>query len=616
MKKNLFFAIAITATMLFTSCYQVCYENPLPPDRPGGQTVFTGTVGDFSTRITTNEAGQSLWSSGDAIGIFALPTGGTLAGSTLTANNHRFFTNVASGIFTPAIPTADNQIILPPTGNFDFIAYHPHTTPLTGNVLSVNVATTTNPSAALDLLWTRAINPVNTPVVPLAFERRMSQIRLEVRAAQPTATLPLSGLTAEIDGVLVNATMNLEDGVVAASTAGTLNATSTVTAAVVGGYDIALTPWLFVPPQTLNDVYVTLKTSEREWEDIPVPSQALLPGLRYNIVINVNADGSRTVIIQDPTNIPGWQDGGNIYVPGVQTPTPPPPGINVSDVALPAIGAGVTSTVEVEAPIGQAWTVEVEAGQTWLTVVNTGGIGDGSFGVTATPNTGGVRSATVTIEPTAPTDLIPVTITVTQAAAPTVTTGLLFPGSNFADWGVFEASLYTNASGNTGTFLHEFVTQSIIGGVNGSSAMHVYGTQGAGTNQLFTVTFPAGTLTTASTISFDIKGTSSRGLAITFGNPSTVVNSPIGPAANSFNVNLDFTGTAPVNMVLQPSTANMGGSVNTQDEWVRVSIDLNNPAFTTAQLGNLATADRFQIRLGANTVADFLIDNITIGATP
>ena len=599
MKKNLFFAIAIMATMLFTSCYQVCYENPLPPDRSGGQTVFTGTVGDFSTRITTDELGQSQWSPGDAIGIFALPTGGTFAGSTLTANNHRFFTNVTSGIFTPAIPTADNQIILPPTGNFDFIAYHPHTTPLTGNVLSVNVATTTNPSAALDLLWTRAINPVNTPVVPLAFERRMSQIRVYVRAAQPTTTLPLAGLKAEIDGVLVNATMNLEDGAVTPSTAGTLNATTIVT--VSGGYDIALTPWLFVPPQTLNDVYVTLKTSEREWEDIPIPSPTLLPGLRYNIVIYVNADGSRTVVIQNPTNIPGWGDGGNIYVPGEHPPTPPPPTFSVSATAVSLAAAGQTVQIDVAAEVGLDWDVLEQAGQTWLTV-NTGGSGPGDFDIIAQPNPNGwVRAAYVTITPD-DIELDPITIKVSQAG----TDGLLFPGSNFSDWSAFLGAfpIGSPAAG---------VTEMIGGGENGETVLRFYPTAGiTATANLFAAVLPQYFFAGASTISFDLYGVS------TVRSISAVLLAATSPTTNGvIQGSFDLGTVADQDIADIPFTSgnpSYTGSIDTDSNWINVTLDLS-----TVPANILANVNRFQIRAGGATGAlggpatyDIRIANITI----
>ena len=280
-------------------------------------------------------------------------------------------------------------------------------------------------------------------------------------------------------------------------------------------------------------------------------------------------------------------------------------------------GAGATQTITVTAvPATQAWTATEDSGG-WLTLASD--IGRGTVTITAAENTTGApRMATITVTPTGSESKY-IEIEVVQGLPPPP----FFPGSNFNDWNEFLGSLFTNDTGNIGTYLHSFVSHSVAGGVGGSGALQVYGTISgsySGTQQLFTVNFPAGTLTTESIISFDIKGTADRGVGIIFGSPSGVAGNAIGPAATTFNVNLNNVSNLS-NMVLQTGAAGFGGSLNTERAWVRVNINLNNPAFTTEQLANLAAAQRFQIRVGGGVLAtpnpayNFLIDNMTIVST-
>lgn len=110
-----FFAIAILVTLSMTSCLQVCPDPPINTDKA---VSFIAAVGSSipATRVT-----GTSWSIGDAIGVFMLYSGYTLATEHIvegTPANAKYITDAGgtAGSFAPALPLVNNTITFPRAG--------------------------------------------------------------------------------------------------------------------------------------------------------------------------------------------------------------------------------------------------------------------------------------------------------------------------------------------------------------------------------------------------------------------------------------------------------------------------------------------------------------------
>ena len=602
MKKIYFFAVAIMAAMLFTSCITVCHDPYNPLDRTG-QVVFTGTIDDVTTRIS-----GTTWVEGNAIGVFVVPTGANDF-TTLIAENRRFVTsglgNNTLGHFNPA--TLSDVITLPSTtgNNYDFIAYYPYAA-LTNFTFPRNVTHQAD-AAIFDLLWARNNAPGTTPAVPLTFGRRMSQVRLVVTATQPTATLPLAGMTARIDNLYIVGSMNVITGVVTASTTG-YTTQLTPTMGVSGGNDVATSTFI-VPPQTLDGATVRLEADGRVW-NVALPTQSLQYGRSYTFNIQVTGDLARTVSISGTPIIGDWIPGVEQNVPGVQNPTPPAPefGVGAGETNLSFAMAGAPQTITLTAEAGLDWTITDDSNP-WLSgtaISPRTGTGTGApQTITITPpaNTGVWRDATITISCDA-NSVQAIEIDVVQG-------GLLFSGSNFNDWSAFTTSLIGSP--------HAIATENPTGGQDNSGALHINGTLNtSGNPPMFTAVLPVGFAAGGSTISFEMYGTADRNLSIVLLAGTATVGAFNMPTTNFGTANVY---NVPFFIHADPETPHFapsyGGSINTGGVWRTVTLDLS-----TVPAADLARINRFRINVGGPTAAqvtagnfmdwNLRIDNITI----
>lgn len=173
---------------------------------------------------------------------------------------------------------------------------------------------------------------------------------------------------------------------------------------------------------------------------------------------------------------------------------------------------------------------------------------------------------------------------------------LLFSGGNFNNYAAFVASV--NSFG-----LKSYATESPANGLGGTTALSIKGTPTAN-DYVFTVKAPAGLPTNATKITFWIKGTAT-GKALSFNvNRSTT-------GYDVFNLSSLTTATTLTKNTEINSSGNgtnqYTGSINTNNQWVKVTLDISNVLYNTTA-GN----DIFSLKTGNSGVYDLYVDNFII----
>ena len=160
----------------------------------------TGVEANFSAEITpyTRAAGDT-WTNGDAVGIYML------GGDAGTADNVRY-TCEPNG----RLSAADAKIVIPGSGTFDFVAYHPYKQSslsgdagkIDGYLYPVVLSDQTDP-AAIDLLWSDNAAGVTAaaPDVKFTFEHVLSKVEIAVKQGGGISADDLAGVVVTIDGV-------------------------------------------------------------------------------------------------------------------------------------------------------------------------------------------------------------------------------------------------------------------------------------------------------------------------------------------------------------------------------------------------------------------------------
>ena len=171
---------------------------------------------------------------------------------------------------------------------------------------------------------------------------------------------------------------------------------------------------------------------------------------------------------------------------------------------------------------------------------------------------------------------------------------LLFPGANFDDFDAFKASL--NKFG-----LQAYATQ-VDGGKTGK-ALHIKGTPKKN-DYIFTTTKNASDLTTATKITFYIKGTAGKSLSKNvYSDDKETNNGKTYQAYKPFNLET-VSGTADV--TLDPQERNgYTGTIDTQGEWVKVTLNIAGLKLATQE-------SFFALKVGSKSDYDLMIDDFTI----
>lgn len=177
-------------------------------------------------------------------------------------------------------------------------------------------------------------------------------------------------------------------------------------------------------------------------------------------------------------------------------------------------------------------------------------------------------------------------------------TNLFFNGSDFEDWSVFTASI--NSFG-----LKPYAVQGVGTGVNGSNSFHINGTPTAN-DYVYTILASAqGNIPVSPTkITFWVKGTSAKSLSLNVYRASS--------GYDVFNVsNLGTSSLTLYKATINESSGNgtnaYTGTIDTQGQWVKITLDISDVNMNLGTSGDL-----FALKVGSNAAYDLHIDNIEI----
>ncbi len=174
---------------------------------------------------------------------------------------------------------------------------------------------------------------------------------------------------------------------------------------------------------------------------------------------------------------------------------------------------------------------------------------------------------------------------------PEVTGVLAFPGADFENWETFLGSLQEF---NGEKIKETYMSQAMGLGMKTSNALAVKGTP-AGNDFMFTAENIKNVPTGAKLISFFVKGSSAKSISVNvFKADGTYV---------PFNVeSLNSTKTLD-----RAENNQYNGSINTNNNWIKVSLNLTGVDYNTAPIGKLIA-----FKVGKDAAYDLLIDNIMI----
>lgn len=180
---------------------------------------------------------------------------------------------------------------------------------------------------------------------------------------------------------------------------------------------------------------------------------------------------------------------------------------------------------------------------------------------------------------------------------PTTPTNLLFTAADFENWGNFTGSL--NSFG-----LKPYAVQGIGTGALATNSLHINGTPTAN-DYVFTVLASAkGNIPAAPTkITFWVKGTAAKSLSINVYRATTGYDVFNVASLNSLPVTLNKA-------VLNDSgngTNNYGGTIDTNNTWVKVTLNIADVDHKQTNAGDL-----FALKVGSNAAYNLHIDNIEI----
>ncbi|MDY3885415.1 fimbrillin family protein [Porphyromonas somerae] len=181
---------------------------------------------------------------------------------------------------------------------------------------------------------------------------------------------------------------------------------------------------------------------------------------------------------------------------------------------------------------------------------------------------------------------------------------LLFPSANFDDFDAFKASL--NKFG-----LATYATQA-DGGKTGK-ALHIQG-KPKGNDYIFTTTAQTGGPTAGKTISFYLKGTSSKSISM---NLTTADNTTYAYNLDTVGEKGHLVGPDDGNIVLQPNAPKESngkktvansyaqGGIDTKGQWIKITLNIEGKSLAT-------TGDLFALKVGGKVDIDLQVDDFTI----
>lgn len=310
MKKiTLISSALIVAGLFFASCQRSggCDCKPEnPTEKQKGSLKVASNIVQPATRALDN-----AWEVSDAIGIYAIKEGTTLAEANIIPDGgNRKYTTANAGARVNF--TSIEGIIVPNEGNIDLISYYPYKEGITGFEYTFNNSDQSN-LAAIDLLYSnnqKAINKSNLEA-SLVFKHALSLVQFEITAQDGLAIA--EGATVQIKDVAVDGKLSLVDGKVATGS-------TTASPKVTIKNNKAM---MILPPQALNGKEVVFTINGKE-EKATLSLANTEQGFRYIVKVNYTKAG---VLIVSGATIEAWKEGEQDVIQiggGTVTPTPSP----------------------------------------------------------------------------------------------------------------------------------------------------------------------------------------------------------------------------------------------------------------------------------------------------
>lgn len=209
-----------------------------------------------ATRTAIGANGQTVWTTGDAVGIFMLRAGGTMSYDIILGADNVKYNAAPSGALSPA----GTPVYYPRTAKVDFIALYPYSDKGTGNgkitpdyKYEISVANQSQ-QEKIDVLYAKATEQERskTPVA-LQFSHVLSKIKFDIKLGDGLAGLTADKITAvTLYGMPTSATLSLQDGTLTPGTPGNIAAAKE--AKPSAGFTATFTA--LVPPQAAVGMYI------------------------------------------------------------------------------------------------------------------------------------------------------------------------------------------------------------------------------------------------------------------------------------------------------------------------------------------------------------------------
>lgn len=285
----------------------------------GGQTVELQISGGILAEIAKAQtrAANSAWEASDAIGIYAVATGGTTA---ITGGENVSYTASEAAetngtSYTSFSATSGTSIALPNDGSaIDVYGYYPYTAPVTPAGQAISVATQTS-QKAIDWMTTNVTNTTTqggsttitkaNPSCQLLFVHSLCKLQLNlVHGSGLTATDITTSPSVSIAELPTTATLNLYTGAVSGQ--GTPAAIAPVQMGTAEtGYDASFEA-IILPYTTTAAHAVTLTLNGKNYAFNIVSEKTFAAGNKYTYNVTVNAAGLAISAAITP-----WSNGGS-----------------------------------------------------------------------------------------------------------------------------------------------------------------------------------------------------------------------------------------------------------------------------------------------------------------
>lgn len=284
MKVNILSVTIVAASIVMVSCNN---DDTTVSNNDDIVRFTSGITATPGPRATIDADGNSLWNTGDPVGIYMVDNGTT---NVVEGNANMKYTADQNGASTAF--TAVGASIYYPLNEataVDFIAYHPYSEAVSDFVYPIDLSTQT-PQTAIDLMtakadkggegYTKADGRINT-VVNFAFTHQLAKLVMKVTK---DATVPGTITSVSINGMNTRATFDLK-GVSGISSPDTPLAITPCTITAEEKYEAIL-----LPVGTLGNAHTVTFTTDRAetyvWQmskDIP----QLETGKIYTYTVNV-----------------------------------------------------------------------------------------------------------------------------------------------------------------------------------------------------------------------------------------------------------------------------------------------------------------------------------------